>query len=223
MLPAQQPNPQSFTHTQTHTYSTALAPLQVDPEATLRGQLHPWFSFGVFVNVGSCSTLLARTHLSQTNRTNCSFSTAGNLFYLTKTMLNSKASTCKRPALNVWKSYSHFYINLKSFDSILLPQRRLQMWICISEKGFYICLNIQCQNIDVQGGCNNAWKQRVGRQKKRKTLKIQLKSKEMKCQVKCYFSFKQFNSYKLEMHKGGENLPRSASSYFFPPIRGSHF
>lgn len=57
-------------------------------------------------------------------------------------------------------------------------------------------------------------------EKKRKTLKIQLKSKEMKCtNVKCYFSFKQFNSYKLEMHKGGENLPRSASSYFFPPFR----
>lgn len=36
-----------------------------------------------------------------------------------------------------------------------------------------------------------------GEKKKRKTLKIQLKSKEMKCQVKCYFSFKQFNSYKL--------------------------
>lgn len=160
---------------------------------------------------------LAHTSAKQTELT------AGNLFYLTKTMLNSKASTCKRPALNVWKSYSHFYINLKSFDSILLPQRRLQMWICISEKGFYICLNIQCQNIDVQGGCNNAWKQRVGRKKQRKTLKIQLKSKEMKCQVKCYFSFKQFNSNKLEMHKGGENLPRSASSYFFPPIRGSHF
>lgn len=61
-------------------------------------------------------------------------------------------------------------------------------------------------------------------EKKRKTLKIQLKSKEMKCtNVKCYFSFKQFNSYKLEMHKGGENLPRSASSYFFPPHSGFPF
>lgn len=100
-------------------------------------------------------------------------------------MLNSKASTCKRPALNVWKSYSHFYINLKSFDSILLPQRRLQMWICISEKGFYICLNIQCQNIDVQGGCNNAWKQRVGRKKKKKDLKnsTEVKRNEMSSQV----------------------------------------
>lgn len=46
----------------------------------------------------------------------------------------------------------------------------------------------------------------------------------MKCQVKCYLNnFKQFNSYKLEMHKGGENLPRSASSYFFSTHSGFPF
>lgn len=59
------PNPQRFTNK----CSVSLAPLQVDPGAGWRGSSTPWLSCGVFVNVGSCSSLLAHSpQPKQTNR-----------------------------------------------------------------------------------------------------------------------------------------------------------
>ena len=65
----------SASHVRTHTHSASLAPLQVDPGAGWSGGSTLWFSCGVFVNVGPCFTMLARSTQRNPNRVNCNFGT----------------------------------------------------------------------------------------------------------------------------------------------------
>ncbi len=112
----------TISHIRTHTRSAALAPLQVDPGARWRGSPTLWFSPGVFVNVGSCSTLLARspqprlswlqfwyywqdkklTLSAHQPNLNPEFQGLSDmlLFYLTKTVLDNKRKLERLPAVS---------------------------------------------------------------------------------------------------------------------------